>query len=1384
MGHELSFGDWLKHRRKMLDLTQKELARQVGCAVVTIRKIETDERRPSRELAEILARCLKIEPANLDAFITFARSDPTAHAPPPPDSPVSPLPIPAIEPPPTKLPRYQILEKIGQGGFAEVYRAHDTRLNRFVALKGLRSPLLRDSDRTKRFMREAQTIAQLSHPHIVPIYDVLEVDDQLYIVMRLIDGPTLEHLIANHGRLTWPQSLEIITAVAQAMDYAHGQDILHRDLKPANILLDTAHGPQLSDFGLAKLSNDAGISATASGNIVGTPHYIAPEIWEGEAATPQSDIYALGCIVYEMLTGQRLFQGESPPAIMMAHFMSLRANITWPDNMPAGLPATLAVALARTPSDRFASADEMLTTLSRLSAADASAAHDGGMPATTTPAPDSPVPGLLFLDSTVKTPQADRPVFVAREKQLAQLDAFLSTALAGEGRIVSVTGEAGRGKTSLLNEFAYRAQQRHPDLVVARGACDVYTGIGDPFLPFRDILQMLSGDIETQWTAGAITRDHALRLWQLMPQMVEALAKFGPNLIDTFVPGEALLNRVAMLSPDDPDQLTGLQALINRTVPSGPEPLPDPSRILEEYTSVLLALVSRQPLLLMLDDLHWADLSSISLLCHLGQRLAKQPILILVAYRPEELAQSQTGRQHPLENVLSEFRRQFGNCRIALDDESPASARAFVEALLDTEPNRLGQNFRDELTRHSAGHPLFTTELLHDLQERGDLRRDDQGCWIEGSALHWGAVPARVEGVVEKRLRRLSPHLHEILAVASVEGENFTAEVVADVLGLNPRKLVRQLSGELNRQHRLVEAQGVRRLERSEQRLSLYRFRHNLYQKYLYLSLDDVERAYQHEAVGETLEQLYGEQHEDVAGQLARHFEAAGQLSKAVNYLEEAGDAAARVYANTEAETHYKRALELAGPAVTGAQLTRLYVKRGRRLQLDAQNSLSLRNYAEMHQLAQTRGDQTMELAALMEQATLLTTVNPARDPVQGQAVLEQARQLATELGDRPTEARIYWNLLLSSAYTGGNINQRLEYGRQALALARSLDLPKQLAYILNDIFYAYAGSGQWLRARELLAEASPIWQELGNLPMLAETLMRTHWAWLVEGDYQKAVAFSKRARELGQESNNLDAQALSNFLIGFVYLEWGRPDRALTVMEASVALAEQVANLTPLTGTRADLGWVYATLGDVERGLQLAHLAWDTAKKKLPILRFWPHAILVLLRLQQGDVAAAASLADTLADYREVRDRFGYMPFMWVRVALAHAELALAQNRPNETIALLDDLLAALNAAGLRYLLPDALLLKARALRPTNPAAAADILRQALAAAEALESRRTLWPILAALSEIEQQHGDPAEAESLRKRAEEIVAAIANRIEPAELRAAFLQQQAVNRMC
>jgi DNA-binding SARP family transcriptional activator len=536
-----------------------------------------------------------------------------------------------------------------------------------------------------------------------------------------------------------------------------------------------------------------------------------------------------------------------------------------------------------------------------------------GVPAAARPSAPAPAPPAFL---TAEEPIApEQPLFVARERELAKLNAFLDDALAGKGRVAFVSGEAGSGKTALLQAFTRRAQDTHPDLLVAAGNCNAHTGIGDSYLPFREVLRLLSGDVEAQWAAGAIGAEHARRLWQTLPLVAQALVEQGPDLIDTFVPATALLERMLAHGAVEAHSRVRLEHLVEAKAAGVPGA--QQRELFQQYSRALQALARQQPLLLVLDDLQWADGGSINLLFHLGRELAGHRMLVIGAYRPEEVASGRGGERHPLQPVINELQRSFGHITVDVDH---ADGRAFVEALLDSEPNRLRSAFREMLHQQTLGHPLFTVELLRGMQERGDITQDQEGRWVEGPTLDWQTLPSRVEAVIAERIGRLPAPLQQMLRVASVEGEVFTAEVVASAQGADERDVVGHLSGELSKRHRLVVAASLQRL--GGRRLSRYRFGHILFLKYLFGTLDPVERGRLHEVVGNVLERLYQERVaagealqfgaqfpavSEGAVQLTRHFEAAGMLDRAAQYRLHAGIRAYLLSANDEAIAHFDR---------------------------------------------------------------------------------------------------------------------------------------------------------------------------------------------------------------------------------------------------------------------------------------------------------------------------------------------------------------------------------------------------------------------------------------------------------------------------------------------
>ena len=264
--------------------------------------------------------------------------------------------------------RYLLGEMIGTGGMADVYIAQDQRLSREVAIKILRSDLAKDPLFVARFRKEAKAAAGLNHPAVVAVYDSGE-EPAPYIVMELVSGHTLRDLIHDGERLPLQRALEIAEGVLAGLEYSHARQIVHRDIKPANVMITDKGDVKVMDFGIARAMDDLGATLTSTWNVVGTAQYLSPEQAVGEPADLRSDIYSAGCLLFELLSGQPPFTGETPVSIAYQHASSTAPLIrTIQPDLPEGIETILAVALAKKPADRYQSAQEMLDDIARVRA--------------------------------------------------------------------------------------------------------------------------------------------------------------------------------------------------------------------------------------------------------------------------------------------------------------------------------------------------------------------------------------------------------------------------------------------------------------------------------------------------------------------------------------------------------------------------------------------------------------------------------------------------------------------------------------------------------------------------------------------------------------------------------------------------------------------------------------------------------------------------------------------------------------------------------------------------------------------------------------------------------------------------------------------------------
>ncbi|UCF61831.1 MAG: protein kinase, partial [Anaerolineaceae bacterium] len=1069
---------------------------------------------------------------------------------------------------------YKLIERIGEGGFGVVYRAEQPAVDREVAIKVILPEYTDHPEFVQRFEAEARMVAKLEHPHIVPLYDYWRDEEGAFLVMRWLRGGNLREALED-GPCDPKTAGQLLEQITEALNMAHKQGVIHRDLKPENILLDDEGNAYLTDFGIAKDLGGEGL--TQSGKIVGSVDYLAPEQAKGEEVTPRTDIYGLGVLLYEMLTGEHPFPSLTPVQMLQKHLNeSLPAvHISRPE-LPPELDDMIQIATAKDPESRYTTARDFKGAYDRVWAFERVT-------------PETHIAAQLptFLRDEVDGRDVERPVFVARNQEISRLDAFLEMVLTGKGKVVFVTGGAGRGKTALIDEFCRRAQATYDDLIISNGNCNAHTGIADPYLPFRDVMAMLTGDVESKWSAGTITRDHAEQLWHTLPQTVDAILDCGASLIDVFVPGEALSTRARMATPDDLNRLRRIKELVDRKK-TGTSEL-EQSLLFEQFTNVIQTLARTHPLILVLDDVQWADHASLDLLFHLGRRIEGCPILVLSAYRPDEVALGRGGERHPLEGVVNELKRIYGDVVVDLSQEEEIQGSEFIEAFLDTEPNRLSPEFRRALKSHTGGHPLFTIELLRAMQERGDLIRDEDGMWVEGPNLVWDQLPARVEAVIEERLSRLEGDLRELLSVASVEGEDFTAQVVARVQEIKERRLLRELSQELEKRHRLIREKGV--LQIDDHLLSRYRFVHHLYQRYLYNDLGDGERRLLHREIAEVLEELFGDTADKYAVQLAFHYDQAGVKEKALHYLMQAGHQTREKYANAEGIQHYTKALALM-PDDHPDRFDLLH-SRAKVFRLVGRREEQRADVEGLLDLAEMLNDNALRCDALIAQADyfLDTEIIFTKEPA------ERAMGIARDMGDKVREAHALHRFGVWAWHREEHLKSQVAL-ESAFELLQEAGLIGEAATCLLDLTMIFVRLGEHDAALGTAEKAVALSREVGDTRQEATGLRRLAISFWYLQRYAEAFPIAQQALVLHRELGDRGEEVNALNVLGILYAWLKDPEEAETYLRESLELAWSIGDNFGIRAALVNLfEYHYLPSGEYEQWMKFLETQLEEAK-------------------------------------------------------------------------------------------------------------------------------------------------------------------------------------------
>ena len=904
---------------------------------------------------------------------------------------------------------------------------------------------------------------------------------------------------------------------------------------------------------------------------------------------------------------------------------------------------------------------------------------------------------------------------VGREAQLALLIEQLDQLAKGAGAVVAVMGEAGLGKSSLIAEVKK----------------------SDEGLRFS----WLRGD------ALSYARSISYFPWrQVIRQSINATEEDSPAEIREklrSVPSNDLPFLEAMLAVESEDSIQVLDGFQGEALVQ---------RILDAVSGHLSGLASVSPLVIVFDDLHWADEASLNLLLNLVDLTETQPILFICLLRPDKTV--------PSWDLIGKIQQTIGDRYHAVELEALHAEQTDVLLTNLLGMKSLPKNVRDLIVEKADGNPFFVEELIRSLIETKQIIRENS---------HWKAVnedarvslPNTLRGVLSARIDHLPELSRHVLQNAAVIGRSFDLRVL---------KRLTHLNGGLDShiQH-LLEASLI------EPARDEYMFRHVLIQEAAYDSILLKKRVELHHQIGEALEELNEDRIEEFAPLLAYHFYAA-QDSHSLKYDLLAGEKAARLYANAEAATHFSRALEVAKRKGSDHdQLTQLYTQLGSVLELSGRYEQALENYEEMRAFGREQGEGPAELSALMAKATIYSTYTRLHDPALSERTLIEALELSREMGDRAAQAKLNWNLMLTYLFSK-RLDQALEHGERALSLARESDNTEQLAFILNDLCRLYVCLGEFENALSVVHEARSLWRLLDNQIMFADSLGSEAEARFQLGEHTKALELLYEGLQLSEKNENLWGKAYNRMLISFVYFDRGEIGQAIQLSTQAILEGDQGGLVASSTSHRAELGWFYGYYGDIEKGIELADQALEIAKEKQPDFKALPQAVIVRLYLLTGDIESAKQAAGP-APLEPITIPYSRYTII---VCLANVELALAEKDYESALILAENLLEQVSPLT-RVDIPAVMQRKADALIGLGKFDEAhQVLTQACSLAVEMGSKHHLWSVLSSLADMNARINKQNEADACRKKARQIVEMIADGLQEIGLRESFLSQPRV----
>jgi tetratricopeptide (TPR) repeat protein/predicted Ser/Thr protein kinase len=1045
-----------------------------------------------------------------------------------------------------RVRQYEIQNLLGAGGMGSVYLAFDGRLQRSVAIKLIHAE--DDREAPARILAEARSASALNHPNICTVYEVAEDGNRTFIVMEYIEGQPLSELIAA-GRAPRERVMDVVMQIVGAVAHAHERGVVHGDLKTANVLLTASGRIKVVDFGLARRPAVGDAAMTETGYARGTPHAMSPEQLRGAPADTRSDVWSLGVLLQELVGGSKPFDRATVPELMAA--ILAEPATPPPPHVDPAVRRVIERCLTRDPENRYQRAGEALAALEAISGQ--RSLHGIGA--------IDPSQIVIPPPPAFAPPAAGQTTLVGRDAELGAMRTAWDRARTGRRQLVLVGGEPGIGKTRFVCDFTRSVTDGGITLL---GRCDQEALV--PYQPFVEALE---------WYG----RECPVGLLEAQLANVDGIRELA-HLVPT-------LRRRAALPAEQVESNAEGQRY----------------RLFEAAATLLSAIARSRPLLIVLEDLHWADRPTLLMLRHLVRSSHEAALCLVATYRETEL-----GRTHPLAEILADLRRDEGVVRIALRGLS----EAHVDELIT---HSIGRGSPAALTRavaeNTEGNPFFIGEVLRHLAETGALTRFDRPLAGRGKEL---GVPEGVREVIGRRLARLSDACNRVLGLAAVVGREFNLPVLQALADLPEDRLLDVLD----------EALGARLVQEAPGVPGRYAFTHALVRETLYAEPTTARRARLHRQVAETIERLAPPGEEPLAD-LAYHYSqsaSAGDAERAITYAVRAAERAAAAFALEEAARFYNLALQaldlLPADASTRGRRLDLHSRRGRAFgdlgmwapaRQELEIALELIDPGATAQRAELLGQLAkcafwmLDTPAVRRYAAEELTIAESlgRDNLVADAMSWVAGVLnadgdvvgAAEM-DRKAMARIGGARSFGLArtvitlYHLGLVDEALERANEAVESSRTAADPNFRVYALQHLGISLAGTGRYAEARRAFDELRTLGRQYGVLPMLARGIAMAGGVEIALGDYKRGEATAHEARELARRVSFAPPLVSSSIDLLFVYARTHEPGRAEAMVD------DVAASVAAASGWH---GWLWRLrMSEARAELALARGHWDDA--------------------------------------------------------------------------------------------------------------------------------------------------------------------------------------------